>query len=68
MEEAYDKTPDKKLRQGIAQLRAITSTGLEDEIHWLERCDASDVHVKALLAEAAGSRAELQGKDEEAAA
>ena len=68
LEEAYEKTPDEKLRHGIAHLRAITSTGSDDEIQWLERCDARDVFVKALLAEARGRRAEVQGKDDDAAA
>ena len=68
LEEGYEKAPDKKVRQSIAHLRAITSTGLDDEIHWLERCDASDANVKALLAESRGSQAEIQGKDDEAAA
>lgn len=68
MEEAYDKAPLEKLRHDIAHLRASTATGLDDEIHWLERCDASEAGVKALLAESRGSRAQMQGKDDEAAA
>jgi tetratricopeptide (TPR) repeat protein len=68
MEEAYAKTADEKERQGIAELRAITSTGLEDEIHWLERSNAGQDSVKALLAETRGTQAENLGKDDEAAA
>ena len=68
MEEAYEKATEKRARQGIAHLRAITSTSLDDKIHWLELSDPNDVNVKALLAETHGAQAELQGKDDEAAA
>jgi tetratricopeptide (TPR) repeat protein len=68
LEEAYDKAPDEKVKKGVAELRAITFTDLDDKIHWLERCDANHWNVKALLAETRGSRAQNQGKDDEAAA
>jgi hypothetical protein len=68
MQEGYEKATDEKLRHSIAYLRAITATGMDDELKWLERCNASDPGVKALLASSRGSRAEIQGKDDEAAA
>ncbi len=68
LEEAYDKASDDRLRHTIAQVRAITYKDLDDEIHWLERCDQVEGEVKALLAKSQGARAEEQGKDDEAAA
>jgi hypothetical protein len=68
MEEAYDKSSDARFRQNIAHFRAITSKDTDDEILWLERCDPSDVHTKALRARLMGHRAVTQGKDAEAAA
>ena len=62
LEEAYEKSTEAKVRQSIAHLRAIASTDLDDEIHWLELCDASDVNVKALLAESRGESGGNRGQ------
>ena len=68
MEEAYNKARDEAVRHAVAHLRAITSTGLDDEIQWLERCDPRDENTQALLARSRGACAEAEGKDDEAAA
>lgn len=65
-EEAYEKTADKRTREGAAMLRSILAADLDDRILWLERCDLSNPATKADMHSARGHKAMSEGKDQEA--
>ncbi len=67
-EEAYNKTGDTHKKHEAAMIRSLMPTDLDDRITWLAKCDSASLNVKASLAGARGSKAQEDGKDDEAAA
>lgn len=70
-EEAYGKAKDtgeeKMLKSEAAQVCAILSHDLDDEILWLGRADANESAIKASLASARGKKALQEDRKDEAA-
>jgi hypothetical protein len=69
LEEAYNGAKEPANKQLAALKRATLSTGLDDNIAWLERAEqqnVKNVNVKASLAVARAATAVLAGKEKEA--
>lgn len=66
-EEAYEKAKIKEEKASAAEQRALLWKDLDDEILWLDRCDASEESVQASLASARGKKALRDHRKDEAA-
>jgi tetratricopeptide (TPR) repeat protein len=66
-EEAYQKETDQARKYAAAIFRAVMFTDVDDEITWLGRANPDDPHVQASLNTARGTKAEQDGRHEDAA-
>jgi hypothetical protein len=66
-EEAYTSSKDVEKQRQAAVSRALMFKDLDDEILWLGRADPESIPVQASLNNARGHKAELDGKQDQAA-
>jgi hypothetical protein len=66
-EEAWNKATDEDVRYRAAEMRALTPLDTDDEIVWLERSDATQPYVRAMLSSAKGGRHAERGHWNDAA-
>ncbi|TPW00669.1 MAG: hypothetical protein FD125_3001, partial [bacterium] len=67
LEEAHRKETDPTKKFGLALMRSLMWTDLDDEIAWLGLANPAESAVKASLASARGNKSLQEGKDQEAA-
>jgi tetratricopeptide (TPR) repeat protein len=65
-ERAYAKAPSAAKKQEAAVFRSLLFTDLDDELTWLERCDAGNRGIQIQLNAVRGQKALQEGKNEEA--